>query len=155
MSGDARAQQPVLVVDCGRRACAIPLEYVLETMRPLPIEALAGTPPFVLGVALVRGEMLGVVDLAGLLGDVGRETGRFVTIRSGQQSVAIAVTGIVGISRLDVVEMSALPDLLQSVHADHVAAIAHSEGRLLLVLQASRIVADNGVDLSRTRAAST
>ena len=58
-------RSPVLIVMAGARACAIPLDYVAETMRPLPIEPVAGTPGFVRGVSVIRGAPTPVVDLKG------------------------------------------------------------------------------------------
>ncbi len=58
---------PVLVVMVGARACAFPLHHVAETMRPLPIEPVAGTPSFVRGVSVIRGMPTPVVDLKALL----------------------------------------------------------------------------------------
>ena len=58
---------PVLVVMVGSRACAFPLHHVAETMRPLPIKRVAGTPGFVCGVSVIRGTPTPVVDLKALL----------------------------------------------------------------------------------------
>jgi chemotaxis signal transduction protein len=58
---------PVLVVMVGTRACAFPLHHVAETMRPLPIQPVAGTPSFVRGVSVIRGTPTPVVDLKALL----------------------------------------------------------------------------------------
>jgi hypothetical protein len=46
------------------RLCALALESVLETMRPLPIEPLAGVPEFVRGLPVIRGTPLPVIALA-------------------------------------------------------------------------------------------
>ena len=42
--GDDRAAERLLTCRVGRKVCALPLEQVLETMRPLPVEALPGVP---------------------------------------------------------------------------------------------------------------
>ena len=44
----------VFVVMAGARACAFPLHHVAETMRPLPIKPVAGTPSFICGVSIIR-----------------------------------------------------------------------------------------------------
>ncbi len=41
---------------------------MLETMRPLPVEPMAGTPPFMLGISVVRGVAMPVADPAWLFG---------------------------------------------------------------------------------------
>ena len=42
---------------------ALPLEHVVETMRPLPVEPLGDAPRFILGLSIVRGEPIPVVDV--------------------------------------------------------------------------------------------
>ena len=44
--------------------CALPLEHVSETMRPLPVEPIAGVISPVAGVAIIRGGPVPVVDVA-------------------------------------------------------------------------------------------
>jgi len=48
--------------------CALPLEEVEETMRPLPVAPVVAAPVFVRGVCLVRGTPAPVMSLAVLLG---------------------------------------------------------------------------------------
>jgi purine-binding chemotaxis protein CheW len=80
-----------LVVRVQTRACAVSLTHVIEIMRPLPIEAIAGMPPFVLGVSIIRGTPTPVVDLGLILGAPGSGAERFVTLRLGQRQVALSV----------------------------------------------------------------
>ncbi len=51
------------------RLCAVPLESVLETMRPGATEPLAEAPRFVLGLAIIRGEPMPVVDMGRLISE--------------------------------------------------------------------------------------
>jgi len=62
------ASTACLLCHVGSFVCALPVEHVVEIMRPLPIRHLEDVPPFVLGVALVRGAPAPVVDVARLLG---------------------------------------------------------------------------------------
>jgi purine-binding chemotaxis protein CheW len=73
-----------LLTRVGSRTCAVPVELVSETMRPLPIAPLAAMPPFVLGLSVVRGTPVPVIDAPRLLGATGSvKPGRFVSIRVG------------------------------------------------------------------------
>ncbi len=131
-----------LIVSIGQARVALPLEHVDETMRPLPVAALAGAPSFVRGASIIRGEPTPVVDLAALLGMGGGETGRFVVIRAGGRPVALAVGGVLGIRNLKDVPLGALPGLLGDVRGDLVAALGAADEQLLVVLGAGRIVGD-------------
>ncbi len=131
---------PALVVTAGARSCALPLEHVVETMRPLPIEPLAGMPPFVLGLAVLRGEPTPVVDLGALLGTSGGDPpGRFVTLRLGERRVALGVRTVAGFTVLDAAGLSPLPPLVAG-GSEAIAALGLRDGLLLLVLQTARLL---------------
>ena len=134
----------MLVVTVGARACAIPLHHVAETMRPLPIEPVAGTPGFVRGVAVIRGAPTPVIDLKALLGNGENSAtyGRVVTIKLGERRVAVGVDGVVGLRNLDSAQLGELPPMLRDVAADLIEAIGTRDAQLLVVLRAARIVPD-------------
>jgi purine-binding chemotaxis protein CheW len=131
-----REAHRILVCRVGSHFCAVPIEQVVETLRPLPVAPLAGMPAFVSGLCILRGQVLPVVDAARLLGT---ETPllweRFVTIRVGERSVALAVQGVVGLRSLSSSSLGELPPLLREARADFVAAVGRLDGELLLVLE--------------------
>ena len=135
---------PVLVVMAGARACAIPLHHVEETMRPLPIEPVAGTPGFVRGVSMIRGAPTPVVDLKALLENMGNSTsyGRFVSMKVGERRMAIGVDSVAGLTNLDSAQLAELPPILRDAAADLIEAIGTRDAQLLVVLRAARIVPD-------------
>jgi purine-binding chemotaxis protein CheW len=53
MNRDAAMGSRSLVVRVCARLCVVPLAHVVETMRPLPVERIAGTPSFVRGVSII------------------------------------------------------------------------------------------------------
>jgi purine-binding chemotaxis protein CheW len=134
----------VLVMTVGAHACAIPLQHVWETMRPLPIERMAGLPAFVLGVSVIRGAPVPVVDLGALLtgGRASASYGRLVTVRVGERRAALAVDAVVGSQTLDLSQLGALPPLLHDAGADLVDAIGARDAQLLVVLRATRLLPD-------------
>ena len=135
---------PVLVVMVGARACAFPLHHVAETMRPLPIDPVAGTPGFVRGVSVIRGTPTPVVDLQALLenSENSPNYGRFVTLKLDDRRVAIGVDSVVGLRNLDSAQLGELPPLLRDVTADLIESFGTRDAQLLLVLRAARIVPD-------------
>lgn len=129
-------------MSAGARLCGLPIGDVIETMRPLPVSPVGGAPPFVQGVAVVRGEPVPVVDLAVLLGDAPLPAGpsaRLVTVRAGARVAALAVAAVRGVTTLEPAELHRLP-LLADAHAGALEALRARDGDLLLVLGAARLV---------------
>jgi hypothetical protein len=44
-----------LLCRAGNLLCALPIEHVIEIMRPLPVEQIAGAPHYVRGLSIIRG----------------------------------------------------------------------------------------------------
>ena len=125
----------------GSLVCAVPAEHVSETMRPLAIEPLAGVPSFVLGVAVLRGSAVPVVDLGRLIGAAGTSRpAMFIALRTGRRAAALAVDEVLGVATLAGDALEALPELLRDASTDVVSAIGMHDAQLLLVLGTARIV---------------
>jgi len=120
--------------------CALPLEHVLETMRPLPVTSMAGMPSFVQGVAVVRGSPIPVVDAALLFLGLASQATRFVTVKTGAHRLALAVDAVVGVVDLSLDTLAALPPLLRGARLEAVSTIGTLDADLLLVMRATRLV---------------
>ena len=123
--------------------CALPLEHVVETMRALPVEPMAGLPAFVRGLAVVRGTPTPVLDASALLCGERAPPVRFVTIRTGQRHVVLAVDAVIGVVELPPETARTLPPLFQHAGPDALSAVGALDGALLLVLESARLVPDD------------
>jgi purine-binding chemotaxis protein CheW len=143
MMTELAARSLVLLARVGLRLYALPLAGVVECFRPLPVEAVTGAPPFLLGLSVVRGEPVPVVDLGSLLGSGdGGQPSRYVLLRIGERRVALAVGDVVGVRELDADMLRDLPPLLQRAGAEAVTKIGVRDDQLLLLLQLARVVPD-------------
>jgi len=135
---------PVLLVVAGRRRCALPLRHVIETMRPLPIEAIADPPPGVVGVSVIRGQPLPVLDLGALLApDAPHEAvpaSRFVTLRVGGRQVALAVDAVLGVRELENAELHELPPLLRGSQSTSITSLSALDRELVAILDTGRLL---------------
>ncbi len=129
-------EREVLVVAVHDRVCAIPLAHVTETMRPLALEAMVGTPQFVLGLSLLRGVPTPVVDLAVLLGLPPAVAERWVSLRVEQRQVALAVSTVIAVRTLPRASVLDLPPLVSGAAKETLAALSVLDTQLLLVLRA-------------------
>jgi purine-binding chemotaxis protein CheW len=136
MTGHAASASRSLVVRVKSGVCAVPLMHVLETMRPLPIEPIAGVPPFVRGVSIIRGVLTPVVDLGAILGMPDGRAERFVTLRLGDRQVALSVGEVLSVRDLQASRIQELPPLLRRASPDVVATLSTLDKEVLTVLQA-------------------
>jgi purine-binding chemotaxis protein CheW len=134
----------VLVVRAHGLTAAVPLGQVVEVMRPLPTDALAGAPPFVRGIALIRGSPVPVVELGRLLGaERDAEVTRYVVVRIGARRVALGVDDVPGIREVEEDTLHALPPLLRQASADAVAQVGRLDAELLVLLHTGRLVPED------------
>jgi purine-binding chemotaxis protein CheW len=125
------------------RLCALRLEHVEEIMRPLTVEAIAGAPVSVRGVAVVRGALAPVVDASTLLCGEASAATRFVIVKTSRGCVALAVDAVLGLAEIPSASVDALPPLFQETGADAISAIGVLDGQLLLVLRSTRLLPDD------------
>jgi purine-binding chemotaxis protein CheW len=124
----------------GGRFSGLPLEHVVEVMRPLPLERVAETRGFVRGMSIIRGEPVAVVDARRLLGDGELELGgRLVALRVGARRVALHVDEVLGVRVIAQQVLSEVPPLLGDASAAR-TAIGALDGRLLELLDAARLL---------------
>lgn len=130
----------VLVVRVGPVQCALPVAQVIETLRPLPTQALPDAPDFVRGLALIRGATTPVIELGALLGIQSGACTRFVSVAVEGRRAALAVDSVSGVRHLPAGALASLPPLLRDV--ERIGAIGRLDAELLLVLQAARLVGE-------------
>jgi purine-binding chemotaxis protein CheW len=133
------ASTPWLLCRVRTSLCALPLAQIVEVMRPLPLIPLAQAPECVLGMCVMRGVAVPVVDAARcVLGQPG-EPGRFVSVRAGERRMALAVDAVLGALDLTEERIAEVPSLLASASAA-VQAVATLDREFLMLLQAGRVM---------------
>ncbi len=144
----------MLLVRAGGGVCALPIEAVVETMRPLATAPLSGTAAFVAGAAVVRGAPVPVVDLRMLVAGVASASpaGRFVLVRCGPRNAALAVDAVLGVAHLDARRPAPVPALAHAA-AGAIESLGAQDGELLLVLRAAELVPEDAWRALREREA--
>jgi len=137
----AEARRPVLLVRARAWLCALPAEDVVETMRPLPIEPVAGAPRCVKGISVIRGEPVPVLSLPLLLGaEAPVEGRRMVLVRAGAHRIALEVEDVLDVEELDPVNLGGLPPLLSEALPAEVERLGTLDGKALALLDAARLL---------------
>ncbi|MEV7630480.1 chemotaxis protein CheW [Actinoplanes sp. NPDC089786] len=130
-----------LVFRAGSMLCALRLDEVIETMRPLSVRALAGAPAFVRGISIMRGVPTPIVDVAKLLGGEDAEAVRFVAVRTERGPVAFATGEVLGVRPTPA--GGAYSGLLNGASSRLVAGVGILDNQPLLLLQSIRVVPDH------------
>lgn len=111
-------------------------------MRPLAIEPVESEHPWLLGVAVLRGQPCPVIDLSTLLGQPSPAS-RWVSVRvpgAVDRTVALAVSGVEGVTRLSRETLEATPPLLSMSRSEAVAAMAVHDRQLLSLLETGSLL---------------
>jgi purine-binding chemotaxis protein CheW len=130
-----------LVFRAGTLLCALALDEVIETMRPLATRPLAGSPAFVRGISVLRGVPTPVIDVARLLTGSDGEIERYVAVGTERGPVALAVGTLLGIRATESGPAEPHPALLGGSHR-LVAGVGTFGSEPMLLLQSMRTVPD-------------
>jgi purine-binding chemotaxis protein CheW len=141
--GSEAASPSWLICRAGNVVCAIPIEYVIEIMRVLPIKTLAGAPHYICGLSIIRGAPVPVVDVGLVIGSGSGEPMRLVAVKAGTRVIALAVGEVVDISAVAAGRLAQLPPLLGDAAYETVRAIGTRDKELLVFLHSSRLVPDD------------
>lgn len=141
----AAAGRQQLLLRCRSWLCTLPLSEVVETMRVLPLHPVAGAPPFVRGLSLVRGELLPVVELAALLGTGGPRGERLVIVKAGAggaRRLALEVDEVLQVVKLELGSEAGVAPLLSAALPAQVEALAALDGAALAVLSSASLLSE-------------
>jgi purine-binding chemotaxis protein CheW len=127
------------------RICAIPVEYVEEIMRPLPIEPIPETPAFVIGASVIRGIPTPVIDLGALLSGRHLKRGyRVVSIKATEvRRVGLLVTEVMGLMPRTTFELDGVSPLLVRADVSVIEALGRLDESLLSVLRNGNLVPED------------
>jgi len=130
----------VLIARVGAVRCALRIAHVVETMRPLATELVAGVPACVRGLSVIRGAPTVVVDTGALVGLAGDATTRWVVVRAGERRVALTFDEVLAVRAVPADAFASLPPLIADATARGVTAIGRLDDALLVVIDAARVV---------------
>jgi purine-binding chemotaxis protein CheW len=132
-----------LLCRAGGLVCALPIEHVVEIMRPLAVERIAGAPDYVRGLSIIRGGPVPVVDLGVIVGNRAIQPTRLITVRTATRPIALAVDAVLGINVVTDEATGQLPPLLRDAATDVIAAIGALDNELIVFLQGARLIPDD------------
>jgi purine-binding chemotaxis protein CheW len=121
---------------------AVGSEYVTEMLQIRELTPLPGTPPFLLGIINIRGEICSVIDLKKFfsLPDRGLpEFNKVIVIENETMKFGIVVDSVTGTRRILKASLKSPPPTFTGIRADYVKGIAPGP---VIVLDAAGILSD-------------
>lgn len=132
-----------LLCRAGGILCALPIEQVVEIMRVLPLDQIAGVPVYVCGVSVIRGAPVPVVDLGRIIGNQTTNPTRLIAVRAAARTIALAVDAVLGVTAIAADASGQLPPLLRDAASDTINAISTLDCDLVIFLRAARLVPED------------
>jgi purine-binding chemotaxis protein CheW len=114
--------------------------YPLKALTPLP-----GVPPFVLGIANVRGQILSVIDLKTFFNLPSRELGQLNTLiilRNAQMEFGILADAVLGARSLALEAIHAAPPTVSGIGAEYLRGVTAER---VILLDAEKILGDEKI----------
>lgn len=145
----ARAPSACLLAEVSAHLCGVPLGAGVETLRPLPIERLPGLPEAILGLSIIRGVTVPVVDLAVLFREPAGAARHWVFVRAEERHLALAASRVIGVHEIGAAPEGSGLAFAARIAAPFIAAVAMHAGRLLAVLDVARIFPEIAVGAGR------
>ncbi|WP_372013535.1 chemotaxis protein CheW [Pseudoxanthomonas sp. 10H] len=133
---------------CAGQAYGLELLKVQEVVLPTPLLPLRGTPPAMLGVMNLRGQVVPVMDLGVHLGQAaqpGTAATRIVVLEEKGETLGLRVSAVEDVVNLTDQQVEA-PDNTRAgrIHSDLFRGIARQSGDPVVLLDASRLLAPAG-----------
>lgn len=132
-----------VIFDLGETRCALPIDRVAEIGEVPKITPVPNVPPWLAGVANLRGDVVAVIDLRALSGlapfDRERRAGRMLIVRSapgprGEVAAGLWVDAVLGVSRLDRAALKPPGGPVGDALAALLEGVLVHEGRLLAAI---------------------
>lgn len=129
----------------GPEEYGLDISLITEVIRPLDITPLPHMPRFIRGVINLRGTIIPIVDLRARFGlqataDNARKMRMLVIRGAAQGLLGLVVDGVREVLRVPVAAIDPAPAAAKSAGADFIAGMAKTAGRLVIVLDAGKIL---------------
>jgi purine-binding chemotaxis protein CheW len=120
--------------------------HALKELTPLPC-----TPPFVLGIANIRGQILSVLDIKKLfdLPEKGlTDLNKVICVSAGSLEVGILADAILGVRSIAIHELQTSLPTLSGIRADYLKGVRRDS---LAVLDVGKILSDPSIIVDKSR----
>ena len=120
------------------------ISQVREIIRMQDITVMPKAPDFIEGVINLRGQIIGVMDLAkrfGMKSQAKTEKSRVVVVEIKENTVGLIVDEVPEVLRISEDQIDPTPSVIESqVHSEFIRGVGKMKDRLLIILAADKIL---------------
>ncbi|MFZ0634844.1 MAG: chemotaxis protein CheW [Candidatus Acidiferrales bacterium] len=127
----------------GTETFGLPISLVREIVRVPAITAVPNAPDYIEGVINLRGRIISVLDLRKRFGEKNiqpSKKNRIVVVELVDRMVGLLVNSASEVLKIPPSEIEAPHDLFQDGEVDYVTGVAKLKGRLVILLDLSKIM---------------
>lgn len=139
----AEALREVLIFNLGGEEYALEIAAVREILKAPPIVEVPRAPPHVVGVTMVRGQVIAVYDPRRRLGLAPAKAGpgaRVVVCDAGDGPVGLLVDGVSQVLRLAPSALEPRPQGIAGVDSEFIAGVGRGDRRFFALLDAGALL---------------
>lgn len=127
---------------------ALPIDSITVVYQNVAIVPVPCVPPFVAGIANVRGHLVSVLDLAALLGleSGGTTEAALVVAQAGDANIGFRIEAVGEVIELPMSQLNPVPSNMNLAYAEYIQGICHDGTALLnmnVLLNDPHIVVDD------------
>lgn len=133
----------VVTFNLGKEEFAVPILQIQEINRLVEITRVPKSPNFVEGVINLRGKVIPVLDLRKRFGLQESELGKFariVVVNMDGRMVGLIVDSVSEVLRLSESGVEPPPPIVAGVESEYIRGLGKIDGRLLILLDLSKIL---------------
>ncbi|HEU4382983.1 MAG TPA: chemotaxis protein CheW [Anaeromyxobacteraceae bacterium] len=141
--GSAAALREVLVFELGAEEYALDIGVVREILRAPPITEVPRAPAHVLGITMVRGQVIAVHDPRRRLGLGAAPAGpgaRVVVCDAGRGPLGLLVDGVSQVLRLPPSALEPRPQGIAGIDSDFIAGVGRAGERFFVLLDTEALL---------------
>ena len=130
----------------------IELQYIREVYPLSDFTPLPSTPPFVIGIINVRGQILSIIDLKHYFGIASSgitDLNRVIIVHSVDMEFGILADEIIGVRRVDLQDMQSSLPTLTGTQAEYLLGVTSDRSVILdgnKILTDPHIIVDDAID---------
>ncbi|MBI5809695.1 MAG: chemotaxis protein CheW [Deltaproteobacteria bacterium] len=147
---DSKKVLQLVTFRLGNEEYSLDILKVQEIIRHMNLTRVPKAPEFVDGVINLRGKVIPVLDLRkrfGLVNNEKTEATRIIVVDIDDKTVGLKVDAVSEVLRLPSDTVEPPPSIVTDVESDYIKGVGKMEGRLIILLDVSKILTRNEKDV--------